>query len=389
MRSRSEGQVPERSTAVRLAGQELHEQRHVCWLLRGEEGPAVVTPFQVEGLSLGQRVVIFLDEERRSLVEEALGGAGVDVPEALRSGALEMLGWRQSLLPEPGFDATTAVQFVLRSLAEGRSRGFPLTRLVQSMAWVLLDPEYSAAVSAYETALENALHGSLDVVTCVYDVDRHSADLMVEMLSIHALASVGGALRSSKLVSSPKAARQRILDAAGRMFHRYGIRATGIDAVIAQAGVAKATFYRHFPAKDDLVVAWLDDSQTRWVEGVRRQAEERASSPLEAIPLVFDCAAEWFAAEGSRGCPYLNAAVEITDQSHPALRIVRGYIAAVDEHFVEMAAAAELSDPESLGPQLRVLLGGALIQSVAINSSDPFKTARDAALRLLESAPKD
>ncbi|MDQ2935644.1 MAG: hypothetical protein M3R49_11855 [Chloroflexota bacterium] len=116
---------------------------------------------------------------------------------------------------------------------------------------------------------------------------------------------------------------------------------------------------------------------------MRRIAEDRASSPAEVIPQLFEAAAEWFEADGFRGCSYLNAAVEITDQSHPALRVVRGYLDSVGEQLGELAATLGLPYPESSGRQLQVLLGGAIGQALAYHSVAPFATARDAAMRVL------
>src|SRR5713226_4676988 len=75
-----------------------------------------------------------------------------------------------------------------------------------------------------------------------------------------------------------KAPRQRILDAAGDRFYRDGIRAVGVDAIIAAAGVAKASFYRHFRSKEQLVLEWLRSDQARWIDPVRAETERRAST---------------------------------------------------------------------------------------------------------------
>ena len=114
-----------------------------------------------------------------------------------------------------------------------------------------------------------------------------------------------------------QSARDRILSAAHDYFHNVGIRATGVDTLIEAAGVAKATFYRHFPSKDDLVVAWLCDSRPRWFYRIRDEAEDVAPRPEELIPLIFESVARWIEEDGFRGCAFLNAAVEITGSVIP------------------------------------------------------------------------
>ena len=184
------------------------------------------------------------------------------------------------------------------------------------------------------------------------------------------------------------APRDRLLAAAAQLFHESGIQATGVESLIEAAGVAKATFYRHFPSKEDLVVTWLNDERTNWFKDVRTVAEERAASPAGVIPLVFETAAEWFEAEGHRGCPYLNVAVEITDPDHPALRVVRAFLDHMQEQLTSVAAAAGLPEPKAAGSQLQILLAGAISQSLAHHSAEPFRFAQEAATRLIASAQR-
>jgi AcrR family transcriptional regulator len=106
-----------------------------------------------------------------------------------------------------------------------------------------------------------------------------------------------------------RAPRERILDAASAAFYRRGIRAVGVDSVIADADVAKATLYRHFPSKDALVQAFLERRDERWrawfADAVERLAPDPADRPLAA----FDALGEWFGSEDFRGCAFINAAV--------------------------------------------------------------------------------
>ncbi|MFI6298244.1 TetR/AcrR family transcriptional regulator [Nonomuraea sp. NPDC050790] len=117
-------------------------------------------------------------------------------------------------------------------------------------------------------------------------------------------------------------ARQRILDTATRLFYAEGVRSVGIDRIIAEAAVAKATFYHHFPSKDDLVTAYVED-QGRLQ---RALADELPEGPgRERLLVMFERMGEFGSLPGYRGCPFINAAAEYPDRSHPVRRAVAVY----------------------------------------------------------------
>src|SRR3954467_8920991 len=110
--------------------------------------------------------------------------------------------------------------------------------------------------------------------------------------------------------------RQRILETADRLFYGNGIRAVGIDRIIAEAGVAKMSLYKHFPSKDDLILAVLRHREEGVLEFFRSATERhgrRAKDPLRAF---FAALKEWFETPGFRGCAFQNAAVELADPGH-------------------------------------------------------------------------
>ena len=112
----------------------------------------------------------------------------------------------------------------------------------------------------FESQLDDLLRSRRDIVVCAFELERHSSSVVAGVLEGHTLALSGGVLRPRRSLTRASA-RDRILGAAHDFFHNVGIRATGVDTLIEAAGVAKATFYRHFPSKDDLVVAWLMDDR--------------------------------------------------------------------------------------------------------------------------------
>ncbi len=136
--------------------------------------------------------------------------------------------------------------------------------------------------------------------------------------------------------SGPRApARDRILESAASFFAGGRIRVTGVDALIERADVAKATFYRHFPSKDDVVAAWLRSSEARWLDVVA--AELEGSPPLGRLIGFWEAMGAWAAEQRFQGCPFLNTLGEIRDQGHPAYPEVSSYIAEVEAYLAKNA----------------------------------------------------
>lgn len=102
-------------------------------------------------------------------------------------------------------------------------------------------------------------------------------------------------------------ARERILRTAHELFYRDGIRATGIDRVIEQAGVTKVTFYRHFPSKSDLILAFLDYRHRLWMDWFTEALKRHGTGLSALVPTL----AEWFGAPAFRGCAFINAVAEL------------------------------------------------------------------------------
>ena len=372
------------SAPVRLAGGELRELRHVCGLFAGvEDTYAALLPFIAEGLQERQRAVHLVAPVARASHLERLASAGIDVEGSLHRGQLEVATWEESYLRGGRFDRMGMLLFLQKTLSEGRSRGYPVTRVIGFMEWALEGVAGVENVVAYEADLDMSLRGRADSVICAYDLSRHTAGLVAQLQATHALAVVGGKLLPTGAAApSP---RVRILDAASYLFSRYGVGPTGVDALIDGAGVAKRTFYRYFPSKNDLIVAWLSDSRTRWLDGVRRRAEEIAGGPDETIPAFFDAVAEWLEAEDYRGCPYLNTAVELGDPDHPADPVIRAYLSEVRQYLEGLLRSTAHPEPTRVAGQLQALLAGAMTLSVGKRSSDPARDARDAAIRIAGS----
>jgi AcrR family transcriptional regulator len=179
-------------------------------------------------------------------------------------------------------------------------------------------------------------------------------------------------------------ARERILTAAGRLFYSEGIHAVGVDRIIAESGVAKATLYTHFSGKDELVAAYLAEASAAWW-GTLGARMEPIADPVARALAVFDALAEWFADPGFRGDPFVNAAAEFPDPTHPARRVVsqhRHWLADVLRGLAEEAGHPE---PSVCAAQLQILHDGCMVAAGLdpASGSRAASSARSAAERLM------
>lgn len=179
-------------------------------------------------------------------------------------------------------------------------------------------------------------------------------------------------------------ARERVLAAADRLFYAEGIHAVGVDRIVAEAGVAKASLYAHFGGKDAIVEAYLEGRSSAWRTHVQDELPRRADAPLDRLLAVFDLLGEWFAAPGYAGCPFVNAAAEYgtggavgaVAQRH------RDWVLAL---FGDLLAEAGRDDPET-AEQLRLLYDGAMVAARLDGTPRAADRARVAAALLVRAA---
>jgi AcrR family transcriptional regulator len=157
-------------------------------------------------------------------------------------------------------------------------------------------------------------------------------------------------------------ARERILTTAYRLFTRRGIRAVGTDEVIAVSGVAKATLYRHFPSKNDLVLAVLRRREELWTLGlVEQQSRLRGETPEEQLLAIFDVFHDWFQKrEDFDGCSFINILIEL-GAAHPAGQASIQYLENIRTIVRERAEAAGLVDVDNFARSWHILMKGSII----------------------------
>lgn len=181
------------------------------------------------------------------------------------------------------------------------------------------------------------------------------------------------------------AARDRILDSAFQLFYARGLRAVGVDTIIAESGVAKATFYRHFPAKDDLILAYLDKVDRVWTGQLEAAAQAAGPEPSDQLVGLFDALATACRRPGYRGCAFINAAAETAPGSPVHDRTV-AHKQNVLAWILVLAQRAGASDPDQLARALTLLLDGGLASGALDGNPDSPQTARATAGVLVRAA---
>jgi AcrR family transcriptional regulator len=182
--------------------------------------------------------------------------------------------------------------------------------------------------------------------------------------------------------------RRRLLAAARELFYEDGIRATGVGAVAERAGVTKMTLYAHFPSKDDLVAAYLTDSDRRWREFLEEKLSNYEDS-RDGLLAVCDAYREYFTAREMRGCAFVNCAAEFPDPDHPARRVIGRHKAGVRERLRELAAEAGAEDPATLAERLFVVLEGAYVTGALEGDGGVLDRSRAFFADLVEAAVRD
>ena len=197
------------------------------------------------------------------------------------------------------------------------------------------------------------------LVDHVYRDSYHKTDLSVNVLDS---APVTASLTPEGVpVAAP---RQRILDTAYELFSRRGVRGVGVDEVVEQAGVAKATLYRHFPSKDALVLGFLEQREQRWTkEWVEAEARRRGSTPEEQLLAIFDLFDSWFQREDFEGCSFINVLLEMNGHAHPLGKAAALYLENIRTVVRTLAYEAGLREPDEFAHSWHILMKGSIVSA--------------------------
>jgi AcrR family transcriptional regulator len=178
--------------------------------------------------------------------------------------------------------------------------------------------------------------------------------------------------------------RERVLSAVYPLFAHRGVRDVGIDEIIRTAGVAKATFYRHFPSKDALVLAFLQRrDEVFGINWLLDEVAQRADSPEGRLLAIFDVFGEWFAREDYEACSFIRVMFEL-GASDPAGQASIAYLTEIRNQVALLAEEAGLDDVDGFARSWRILMAGSIVAAAEGDRNAAVRARRLGALLIAE-----
>jgi AcrR family transcriptional regulator len=181
------------------------------------------------------------------------------------------------------------------------------------------------------------------------------------------------------------APKDKVFQTASRLFYQNGYRAIGVDTLAAESGIGKMTLYRHYPSKDDLIVAYLKDSDAVfWYRF--DEITEGAPTARDKLLAFFEALQAYVRTPACYGCPFLNVATEYPETDYPGHRVAIEHKQSVRVRFRQLAKEAGAKKPDVLADQLFLLMDGAYMATRMFGSQNPATHLAEAARILIDSA---
>ena len=181
-------------------------------------------------------------------------------------------------------------------------------------------------------------------------------------------------------------AKSKLFQTAARLFYAHGYRAIGVDTIASESGIGKMTLYRHYPSKDDLIVAYLRDSDEVFWNSFE-QITRDAPTPREKLLAFFRALQDYVVTPACYGCPFLNVAAEYPATEYAGHQVALEHKQAVRARFVRLAQAADACQPQALADGLFLLMDGAYMAARMFGPSpnNPAAHVAEAAQHLIEA----
>jgi AcrR family transcriptional regulator len=173
--------------------------------------------------------------------------------------------------------------------------------------------------------------------------------------------------------------RERLIEAGLKLFYRDGFHATGIDTVLAEAGVAKKTLYAHFKSKEELILAVMQRRDEDYRNWFTSEVEKRSKDPINRILACFDVVGEWVRSKAFYGCACINASAEFANKRDPVHKAAANHKAFMIAYLRSLIRAARLSNPQRLSRQLLLLIDGAVVVAQVTGQTTVVADAKSAA----------
>ena len=181
--------------------------------------------------------------------------------------------------------------------------------------------------------------------------------------------------------------RQRLLDAARRLFCREGIHATGVARILSDAEVARRTLYENFGSKDNLLRAVFKDEAEMWFQWLN-DLPARASDPEQQLLALFDVLKEWFSSDRFFGCLFTNAVGEHDKESSWVRDLALAHFAEVQRRVTLLTHDIGLARPDEFARQFCLLMDGAIATAMVTRNAESASTAKGIASCLLQHAER-
>ena len=181
------------------------------------------------------------------------------------------------------------------------------------------------------------------------------------------------------------APKDKVFQTAARMFYQHGYRAIGVDTLAAESGIGKMTLYRHYPTKDELIVAYLKDSNDLFWNNFE-QITKDAPTAREKLLAFFVGLQDYVQSPACYGCPFLNVATEYPETDYPGHQVAIEHKQSVRARFRQLAKEAGAKKPDILADQLFLLMDGAYMASRMFGTKNPAARLAETAQVLVDSS---
>lgn len=180
--------------------------------------------------------------------------------------------------------------------------------------------------------------------------------------------------------------REKILAVATQLFETRGINSSGVDMIIAESGIAKATLYKYFPSKNQLIIAYLREKSDRFYQWLNSHLKDQKNDSLEILMELCDLVAQWISTPEFHGLPFHIASVEFPDPSHPVNTYSVELSNELQHYLSKIARLAGIKDPNTLGQQLAIIFEGAALIERLSPGSGAATRAKNAAITLIQAS---
>ena len=197
-------------------------------------------------------------------------------------------------------------------------------------------------------------------------------------------------MRTKPTVPADPGTAEKVLSTASRLFYANGVRAVGVEWIVAESGVAKTSLYRHFQTKDALVGAFLEREDREFWQQWEQVVAAASSDPKSELMALLDWIGKRVSRDGYRGCPQINVAAEFADTTHPARTVRREHKTEMLKRLRDIVGRIGVKRPDEIAMQLALLIDGAFTSDGQLSKSNAARILQNGADALLgnPSTPK-